>query len=464
MRIDREDEEDSCDGCLRWIEQWNNQMNGNNRIRTSSSDRKQRKKIAITCGFFMILNILIFLIMIPLLINVRYSWFFEFLKKDWSDFRGAHLSSLERAQDQLQMISYNSSWKDEVLFRREEILESWRSKYHLFQSRKQEKPNDQRKWITVALISVGRQYPYLVSSVASILDALDEEERSSCFFFVFNANRPAQNNTAAMTVKPVFPVLDVNDIPSKILNDLPKINSTYQKEAIDYVMILRLCYALGTKYALLLEDDVIASPHFISKILKRAIPNVEPGGEFANVKWMNMRLFVSDFWEHWGMDNSWIWISMFVGLGLIATNIHLVFTEGRLFTGCAKRLDHWFIFALWMFTFAWTIRFIGKQNLVPSSPNGLTEWDGTGGNTAVALLYPSQIIPDVTEYLETNYKTNPKDVVIDQLARTKHIMQLHLVPHLFQHNGAFSSQTDKWQGDFIKFKVTTQFDESEIVD
>jgi len=51
--------------------------------------------------------------------------------------------------------------------------------------------------------------------------------------------------------------------------------------------------------------------------------------------------------------------------------------------------------------------------------------------------------------------------VIDQLARTKNLIQLHLVPHLFQHNGAFSSQSDKWQGDFRKFKVTTQFDESE---
>ncbi len=51
--------------------------------------------------------------------------------------------------------------------------------------------------------------------------------------------------------------------------------AAYQKEAMDYLEILRLCHSMGSLWTLILEDDAIAADQFLSK-LRKAIQPLSP--------------------------------------------------------------------------------------------------------------------------------------------------------------------------------------------
>jgi len=58
--------------------------------------------------------------------------------------------------------------------------------------------------------------------------------------------------------------------------------------------------------------------------------------------------------------------------------------------------------------------------------------------------------------------TLPTDIIIDTWTQTSKLphKSYQIVPHLFQHVGAFSSNREKNQGDHVNMKTSSQFDNS----
>ena len=410
--------------------------------------------------FFSALHGVTFVVLYLSLVNVRYSYFWNNFKTNWNELMSEHKKMLEQDSKLAFMLSQKEDLKKQTFQQKQHIKQLIEANSNRLQNNLTPFPLPQsKKSFTIGIISIGRKYPYLVSTIVSILKSLDEEERKSCHLFVLNANSNPSNNTAAKLVENIVPVFNLHEIPQNLLSDLNfKANNTFHKEVFDYVVLLRMSYYLQTEYSVLLEDDVKASPHFLKKIIARAIPELrnEKG------KWLNMRMFVIDYWENWGVDSFGILMSISVGFSLVLTNFHLLITEQRVWTCCLRRKHDFFIFFMWAMYTMWIFWSIGKQNIFESSPNGLQQWNGIGGSTAVALLYPWDILRELTEYLVLNHAANPKDWIIDDFARKRKLIQFHLVPHLFQPMGAFTSlpNTTMSQTSFVKYYVTNQFDQS----
>jgi hypothetical protein len=127
----------------------------------------------------------------------------------------------------------------------------------------------------------------------------------------------------------------------------------------------------------------------------------------------------------------------------------------------------WLVFLLWIPTILWVFYGVGRQNLLFSFEYGLHTYSSQeqlpGGCTAVALVIPTVNMINLTKEM-TSFSWKHKDCLMDDLAFQSNgeTPLLHLVPHLFQHMGAFSSfnvngTMPNWQ----TFKTSNLFDISD---
>lgn len=121
----------------------------------------------------------------------------------------------------------------------------------------------------------------------------------------------------------------------------------------------------------------------------------------------------------------------------------------------------WLLFILWIPTIIWFLYGIGRQNLISSYSSGLhfhNDHQIPGGCTAVALVLPTANLGNLTHHM-TLYSWKHKDCLMDDYGIESGLPLLHLVPHLFQHMGAFSSfNVNGTMPDWKLFKTSSLFD------
>jgi len=175
------------------------------------------------------------------------------------------------------------------------------------------------KPFTVMIMSGSKRHiSYLESTVNSVLNALDDEEKEKTNIFVFltserNNNTMAINTTNSNTtnsyktntttntttitnhqinelaISKFLPIIHRKDLKRSFWSHLSPSDTWKQYfETEDWVAALKFCSLIPSKWFVLLEDDVKASPHFIKKLEKRLIPNLP-----KNQTILNTRLFLN---------------------------------------------------------------------------------------------------------------------------------------------------------------------------
>jgi len=83
-------------------------------------------------------------------------------------------------------------------------------------------------------------------------------------------------------------------------------------------------------------------------------------------------------------------------------------------------------------------------------------------------MYPSSIVNELNQYFRENLYVKEVDLLVDDVALQRGWLRFQLLPHLFQHIGALSSNQQKSlemiQGDFSDLKISRHFDDSPHLD
>lgn len=147
----------------------------------------------------------------------------------------------------------------------------------------------------IGISSVNRQTNYLVSTLLSMISALDEEERHMVHIVVFNGNYPPERHEDVAAVRLQFAaeistgLIEIVELqkPHKELKDPTRLARRWgdslervvwrSKQVLDVAALMQYCadkaYAAGGNsaaasyhYFLMMEDDIISSKHFVRRL------------------------------------------------------------------------------------------------------------------------------------------------------------------------------------------------------
>jgi len=203
-----------------------------------------------------------------------------------------------------------------------------------------------------------------------------------------------------------------------------ELDNIHTKQINDYIYILEKCQSLS-KYVLILEDDVYAAQDFYSKIL------VTTNELKHKEDWIFLKLFfVQDFigWNNDGYDFVFE-IGVVVFSGVIA---YLACKKFEIKNSCLVVL----IVANAGLVGFGTIQLLGKQNIFPLLPSGLSEIEYTC--CSPAHLYQSSKIPDLINFLKlqlSKRSVTHVDLLMDEYANQENLKKYVYMPSVFQHTG-----------------------------
>jgi hypothetical protein len=144
----------------------------------------------------------------------------------------------------------------------------------------------------IGISSVNRQTNYLISTLVSMLTALDEEERHMIHIVIFNGNFPPERHDDIASVRIQFAdeistgLIEIVELkaPHKELHDASKLALRWgdsldrvqwrSKQVLDVATLMEYCTQHvnspgapnGYHYFLMMEDDIISSKHFVRRL------------------------------------------------------------------------------------------------------------------------------------------------------------------------------------------------------
>lgn len=206
-----------------------------------------------------------------------------------------------------------------------------------------------------------------------------------------------------------------------------------EKALFDYSQMLRSCLGTNASYILVLEDDVLASSGWYSR-MKAAVDDVKKRPQYDETVYLrlfyNSRLhgWNSEFWPYylfWSIIFELCVVSMilFLRRKTAASDLLTPFMVSAIAVVCAP-LCIGFFFAAGRLT----VTGIHQMN--------------DFGCCSQAFVFPRQQVPHLLEYFH-NKKVGYRDELIEQYADSRGLTRWALTPSVFQHIGSRSS---KWGG------------------
>lgn len=165
------------------------------------------------------------------------------------------------------------------------------------------------KAFMIGISSVNRQTNYLVSTLLSFLGALDEDEKRLIRIVIFNGNYPPAQHEDIAAVRYQFApemasglleIVELKAAHAQLRNpaalarrwgdDLARVQWR-SKQVLDVAYLMDYCYrhAAGYRYFLMMEDDIIASKHFVRRLRQ----------------WTDANLLKSTTWTMASFYNPW---------------------------------------------------------------------------------------------------------------------------------------------------------------
>lgn len=250
------------------------------------------------------------------------------------------------------------------------------------------------KAFIIGISSVNRQTNYLVSTLVSMLTALDDEEKRMIHIVVFNGNFPPERHEDIASVRIQFAdeissgLIEIVEMkgPHKELHDPSKLTQRWgdsldrvqwrSKQVLDVSALMQYCTEHvnppgapnGYHYFLMMEDDIVSSKHFVRRL--RA--------------WVDSHVIKKSDWTMLSFYNPWPVQDM--------------------------------------------------EQLPPNKFFGV-----------IGQLFRLHDLPVVVEFLKKNFDQSPLDwLFVDFLKKMSGTITVH-TPSLFQHQGTVSSLDGKRQ-------------------
>ncbi|KXG46518.1 Glycosyl transferase, family 54 [Penicillium griseofulvum] len=297
--------------------------------------------------------------------------------------------------------------------------------------------------VCVAIVTVRRDSDgYFEASVGSLLEGLDERERSKLYLSVLFADTEPRVHTSwgqkwVERLTDSATTYNVSDDQFKHLQDLEREKNYYEKGVFDYLYALRTCQQLNAPYTIIFEDDIIISTAWLSKTLK-ALADISRLEQQSGKPWIYLRLFYTETALSWtSSDFAYRNMPLVFGVLILSGLICLISLRRSRFT--QFHLDPTSIVVISMIcipAFTALVYMVGKYNLMPL--DGVVEMNKSGCCTQ-GLVFPRERVDGLIDFLSERGH-GQTDSMIEEYADSHKLNRYALAPPQLQHVGLKSSR------------------------
>ena len=302
----------------------------------------------------------------------------------------------------------------------------------------------------IGIITVKRQssefetyHPRYLSRVVAEFDRLLKiSNRKDIILLICNAQTdPNDHQEAQNLTKYVTSVGKIKNV-RKELTPYSKIR---EQEKKDYVFCMNEIQKFNAEYSILVQDDAVPYPQFISRIdrlMETHIENKITRGQIQPnyEKWVAVKFYFPEKWQGFGNERPLI-IEFIAGA---------LFGGGVLYGLCRLFCNSYISFSQSTVIFIVFCTYCGLAMFIVGRPYLMmlrrfsVDLHGVRGAPECcipAVLYKSNALPDIQQHLKmiTCTVKNPLDVAISRFFQSRNEKQYLVMPNLFNHIGLFSS-------------------------
>lgn len=326
--------------------------------------------------------------------------------------------------------------------------------------------SDDTPHVCVAFVTVRRDMDdYFDASVGSLLEGLEEQERSKLYLSVLFADtdprvHPSWGQNWIQRLTDSATTYNVSDEQFEHLRNLERERNFYEKGVLcvslsprsgkkiqslinqsnndsDYLYALRTCQQLGAPYTIIFEDDIIIATAWFSRMLK-ALADTARLEQQTGKPWIYLRLFYTETALSWTSSDFAYRNMPFVFGILILTGLISLFSLRRSrFT--QLHLDPTSIVVISVVcipAFTALVYMVGKYNLMPLE--GVIEMNKYGCCTQ-GLVFPRERVDGLIDFLSARGH-GQTDSLIEEYADSHELNRYALAPPQLQHVGLKSSR------------------------
>lgn len=376
------------------------------------------------------------------LINYRYTWYYRYNRNE----KDLHIEMNRQFQ------SAQNYWNQ--LLRKEKFkLNSY---------------NFSSDICTILITSPRYEHPTLHYTLSSLVSSMTYEDKISTKIFIYNTAKPSSlHKHAEQLSQAEIPFLEVIHLPSidvEIVQQKTQSDQWAFRETIDYLSALSFCEKQKPNNILILEDDLLFTKNFFSK-LRTIISNNQ------HSRCSLIKLFKTDYWDGWERKHAPYLILLSLSISLLINFLFILLDEKfslrsiRLYTKSLFSIVIFFSFTLLWFVFILIlILSVNRQNFqfLFGIQHGLHIMKSSTAGT-LAQVYSSNVVQSLQSFILEQVHSN-KSVPIDILLNDffeKHqstYLQCHAIPDLVNHIGVYSSNKNKNQGNFLSMKQSGTFE------
>ncbi|KJZ77123.1 hypothetical protein HIM_03444 [Hirsutella minnesotensis 3608] len=332
--------------------------------------------------------------------------------------------------------------------------------------------------VCIGIPSVNRTSESFVEhAVGSLVDTLTSSQRELVFLVVLLADRSptthsaygkewlarlpdevlVYGNASVVTADNYRPV-------SYQVRGVPRGDGRVENMRLDHSLLVERCRAQKTPYFALVEDDVVASRDWFSK-LSRGLEYVEREAIKSGRDWVYLRLFYSELLMGWNAEESLEYAQFVFGayLVLFVVLLELRRRHRRKSVSSASVASFNCLFAivlcLWMPAVIALFFMAGRVSLHrmnPLSHRGVREMPNYGC-CAQGLVFPQRHLGGLEDLLRNPPFAFAGDQILEDYARDRALKKWALDPSVLQHAGRRQSSEGPRVADVWNFSFERQF-------
>ncbi|KAM0321998.1 hypothetical protein ACHAQA_009739 [Verticillium albo-atrum] len=365
---------------------------------------------------------------------------------------------------------------------------------------KVEKPAGSRPFLCIGIPSVARNtISFLPQTIATLVDTLTPEERSSIHIVTLLADRDPTHHPAfgapwleRMVDEALIYTVGNGSLTPKKLDSVTRAipfdvrgkgrgTERVENMRLDHSVLVDTCRANGARYFALVEDDIVASrdwfPRFKSGLETVEARTAEPGAQ----DWLYFRLFYSELFMGWNseewLEYSKVIFELYVGALALFLILRKTCPTASFPFGTASKHSHsrygarhnaaWMaalVFGLWL-PATIVLYFAAGRVSTHRMSQSLSIWPKSGvrempqyGCCAQGLVFPDRHLDKFHSLLVNPPFDFPGDMKLEDLARDQGLTKWALDPSVFQHVGLKESSDGTQRKEVWNFSFERQHD------
>ncbi|KAL3476775.1 hypothetical protein BJX99DRAFT_136553 [Aspergillus californicus] len=309
--------------------------------------------------------------------------------------------------------------------------------------------------ICVGIVTVRRPLQNnLDTTVASILDNLSDEERSTLSIHVLFAltsptDHPDYNQPWLPNVVDRVLTYEQLNAPISTIHKYEQRKDIKRKSIIDYTLSLKSCYEdSNAPWIMLLEDDVVAQRAWYNSTMQ-SLETVQSMRSHGAIKdWLYLRLFYTEKFLGWNSENWPIYASCSVSIvAMIAAMGIMGRRKVRPMQGVLTNSFIGIVCFVCVPLLIILYFLAGRVTMQPMKP-GLHLMN-SHGCCSQALVFPRENVPKLLDHMDKARYARPYavDSVIERMADANGLDRVVIVPSQMQHVGAASYKENRHRYD-----------------